>query len=348
VNSSNYPNGYWATALVLCVAGLVVGATPGCGDRGDYSATTGEAQRRVVYVSYVDTPQDTRGRVDFRKFRDALERRRGQKAIPLSIEFAEVAGDGPKPIFDLVRQVINSRPDALVASSYMVLEAAKGLTQSVPILFMSHADPVELGHVRSIAAPGVNRTGFTFYTPILAKSLELLAEAYPHIRAIGIVADSALLESPGFAQEVEQARSSLELRIDVFLAENQDQLAKLLRRGDAQVMDAWYVPTTDIIWNDLDATLALMAESTKPVLYDRTALARKPGAMSYEARVLDPFSVWAAQLILILDGVDPRTIPIERPSTFELAVNIGRAPRSPSATPSKSIVKRADLVIGKP
>jgi len=334
-------------AVGVCVAGLVLGATPGCGGTGDFAATAGGGQQRVVYVSYVDTPEDTRGQADFRKFRDALERRRGQNAMPLSIEFAEVAGDGPEPIVDLMRQVINSRPDALVASSYMVLEAAKRLTQSVPILFMSHADPVELGHVRSIAAPGVNRTGFTFYTPVLAKSLELLAEAYPHIKSIGIVADSALLDSPGFAQELEQARCSLELRITVFLAENQEQLAKQLRRGDAQLIDAWYVPTTDVIWNDLDATLVRMAESTKPVLYDRTALARKPGAMSYEARVPDPFSVWAAQLILILDGVDPRTIPIERPSTFELAVNIGRASRSP-LTPSKSIVKRADLVIGNP
>jgi len=348
VNSSSYPNGYWATALARCMAWVVVGVTVGCGGRGDHPAGSGEAQWRVVYVSYVDTPQDTRGRDDFRKFRDAVAGRRGQGAISLSIEFAEVAGDGPKPIVDLMRRVISSRPDAIVASSYMVLEAAKGLTQSVPILFMSHADPVELGHVKSIAAPGVNRTGFTFYTPILAKSLELLAEAYPRVKSVGIVADSALLESPGFARELEQARSSLELRVAVFLAENQDQLAKLLSRDEARIMDAWYVPTTDVIWNDQDATLALMAESTKPVLYDRTALARKPGSMSYEARVLDPFSVWAAQLILMMDGVDPRTIPIERPSAFELAVNVEGASRSSSATPSKSIVKRADLVIGKP
>lgn len=345
-DSLYYPNGWGFTrqTALRVFAVALLGVNTACQPTAVGTLTAGQPVKRVVYVSAVDSPSDRRGQKDYERFCSAVLVRRGATPIPLSIEFAEVTEAGREPTLRVMRDVVASNPDAIVASSYEVLEIAKGLTETIPVLFMSHADPVELGHVQSIAAPGVYRTGFTFYVPILAKSLELLLEAYPHVHRVGIVVDPALLESAGFARELAQARHDLALRIDAFLAVSKDELARTLRRPDAQVIDAWYLPTTDVLWSDREATLALMEQTQKPVLYDRTALARKAGAMSYEAHVVDPFGLWAAQVLLILDGTDTRFIPIERPSSFELAVNVGGQDRA-RPTPAKSILKRADVIV---
>ena len=340
------PNGWgFAVHAVLGAAALaLLGLNAGCKPRLEATFATGQPIKRVVYVSAVDSPSDRRGQEDFERFRSAVQLRRETAATRVSIDFAEATEPGRESTFRVMHDVVTSKPDAIVASSSEVLEVAKELTQSIPVLFMSHADPVELGHVKSIAAPGVNRTGFTFYTPILAKSLELLLEAYPHVHSVGIVVDPSLLDSPGFARELRQARRDLALRIDAFFAVNKDELARMLDQVDAQAIDAWYLPISDVLWSDREATLTLMEQTKKPVLYDRTALARRAGAMSYEARVADPFGLWAAQVILILDGTDTRFIPVERPSSFELAVNVdGKGRMRP--IPAKSILKRADVIV---
>ena len=76
------------------------------------------------------------------------------------------------------------------------------------------------------------------------------------------------------------------------------------------------------LWANKAAVIHMMASTSKPVLYDRTSLVRDGALMSYEARIVDPFRIWANQLLLILDGVDAATIPVERPSQFELALNL--------------------------
>jgi hypothetical protein len=68
--------------------------------------------------------------------------------------------------------------------------------------------------------------------------------------------------------------------------------------------------------------------------------------MAYEARIADPFRIWASQLLLILHGVDAATIPIERPSEFELALNLDAIAADKRLRPSKNIVERANVLFG--
>jgi len=342
------PNGYVlrvVTTLGLVGVSLAIG---GCSEVDSRPARNLPAANRVVYVSYVDTPEDGRGRADFERFEREVQLQQARTPVAVKLEFEQVAGEGETPILQLMDKVIRSQPAVIVASSHEVLEAAKARTQTIPVLFMSHADPVELGHVKGIAAPGVNRTGFTFYVPILGKALELLTQAYPHVHFVGIVADPSLLGSSGFLQELSAARSALGLRIDVFKAVNKGELAAALSSQDAAKMDAWYVPMGDLLWSDRDAALALMANTYKPVMYERSAHARQAGTLAYEARVPDPFGLWAAQLMLLLNGVAAGTIPVERPSAFELTVAVERPTSHRRFIPTKAILKRADTTVDVP
>jgi len=121
-------------------------------------------------------------------------------------------------------------------------------------------------------------------------------------------------------------------------------VARILRGARARSMDAWYVPVGAALWYDEDAVIRLMASTTKPVLYDRTYLVRDGALMSYEARIVDPFRIWANQLLLILDGVDAATIPVERPSQFELALNLDAIASDPRLRPSKRLIRWANVL----
>jgi putative ABC transport system substrate-binding protein len=244
-----------------------------------------------------------------------------------------------------MRRLVESQPAAIVATSDDVLQAAKAATQSIPILFLSYADPVVTGEVRSIAAPGVNRTGFTFHAPMLAKSIEIILDGYPRSKHIGVLVNSLTAREPGFLRELREARAGVAVRLDVFVADDAREVAKVLHEADARSVDAWFVPTGPALWNDQAAVIGMMAGTSKPVLYDRIRFVRNGGLMAYEARIVDPVRIWANQLLMITEGVDVATIPIERPSAFDLAVNLDAVRADPMLRPSKPLLRRANVLV---
>ena len=346
MRSSHYPNG--RLPLVRLAAGIAVsvGLLVDCSEPSSNAAQAHLSAKHVVYVSAVDAPEDGRNRLDFEHFQRAISRARAPKAVSVDLQFAEAIGPGTGPAVALMRSVVATHPDAIIASSYVVAEAAKGATDSIPILFMSHEDPIELGHVLSIAHPGVNRTGSTYYLPILAKSIEVLTQAYPRAAHVGIVVDNTLMHSKGFAKELKAARERNGISIHTFLASTVDELRTMLASPLGKTMDAWYVPTTDVIWSGRSKVMSMMAQAHVPVLYDRTAQVQLPGSMSYEAHLRDPLAIWADQLMLILSGVDPKTIPVEQPSIFELAVALPKSSADSDLAPTSAIVLRANVIVG--
>src|SRR6185437_1151710 len=199
--------------------------------------------------------------------------------------FVQVVVGGPQTIEGTLRELVHKKPAAIVATSDDVLQAAKAATQSIPILFMTYADPVAAGDVRSIAAPGVRRTGFTFHVPMLPKAIELLVDGYPAVKHIGVLVDSLAASQPGQRRQFQEARSAFAREVQVFVADNEQQLADILRSETARSMDAWFVPAGAALWNNKGAVIRLMAGTSKPVLYDRTSLVRDGALMSYEARI---------------------------------------------------------------
>lgn len=306
---------------------------------------SGDEARRVFYVSYVDEADDDRGRINFGRLKDALNSLDANgTTAPFVLDFVQVVVGGPQTIAGTLSELVQRKPAAIVATSDDVLQAAKAATQSIPILFMSYGDPVETGDVRSIAAPGVRRTGFTIHVPMLQKAIELLIDGYPAAKHIGVLVDSLAASQPGQRRQFQEARSAFARDVQVFVADNEQQLDDILRAETARSMDAWIVPAGAALWANKEAVIHLMASTSKPVLYDRTSLVRDGALMSYEARIVDPFRIWANQLLLILEGVDAATIPVERPSQFELALNLDAIASNPRLRPSKRLIQWANVL----
>ena len=332
-------------AILLALAILVAGVFVVFGimrSAGPIAAT--EPIVRVAYVSFLELASDDRGQRDFVRFRATLDGLEQAARKNIVLELVEVAQDRGDAIDAIMRDIVLARPAAIIATSQAVLEAAQRATDDIPVLFVAHCDPVAAGYVRSIAAPGVKRTGFTFHAPLAEKAIELLHDAFPGVRRVGVLADSVLARSEDFRRELRHAGAQLHLELRVLVANDGSELGTVLQRPEAATVDGWFVPVNDALWNDEAAVLARMRDTHKPVVYERTQLARKGGLMSYEARLGDPFRILASQLLLVLDGVDPATIPVERPSRFELAINLAAAGAEPQLRPRASVLKRANVV----
>src|SRR5207253_8678142 len=105
------------------------------------------------------------------------------KNISLVFRWAERFEQLPELAADLVRLKV----DLIFAPTSTEVEAVRQKTKTIPIVFASHADPVGVGHVASLARPGGNITGLTIIqTDLVAKQLEILKEAVPQATRIGV------------------------------------------------------------------------------------------------------------------------------------------------------------------
>jgi putative ABC transport system substrate-binding protein len=330
-------------ALLALFAVFVLAA---CGKAAsDSVADGGIPKRRVVYFVATDYDRE-RGPSDFRRFVDAVRRTPGIDLAHVSLELVNVVGPGSEPAEKALESVSRHPPDIIVATSYFSLDAVLRTSMNVPILFMSHPNPVELGKVKSLAAPGVNRTGFTFFSPVTAKHLETLHDAFPSVRRVGAIVDDYLMNAKWFTDDLRLAEASLGIEIHMFRATNIAALRRFLSGADALRMDAWYVPISDITGDDYDDVIQTLRALRKPIVYSREDAVRKGGTLAYEARLQDPFGIWARQLRLILAGVPAGVIPIEQPQSFEIAVNLDGSEEYPALRPSKAILERATHIYG--
>ena len=115
---------------------------------------------------------------------------------------------------ELAEELVRLKVDVIMAPSSIYTEAAKRATSTIPIIFMSHADPLGTGHVKSLARPGGNATGLTIMmTETNVKGLELFKEAVPRLARVAVVWDPATPSHGPGLKAVEGAGPSLGLRI---------------------------------------------------------------------------------------------------------------------------------------
>lgn len=245
-----------------------------------------------------------------------------------------------------VRRALQLHPAAIIATNSNVASIAKALTRGVPVIFASHQDPIQMRLVDSLARPGGNLTGFTYFVPIDTKRLELLRQLVPRAKRLGILIDRWWVEESSGQEVMRQARIQHGFETTLFAAESIAELRRVLETPAAKRMDAWYVPYT-ILPYDEPVPVGIILESLgKPVVFPATSFVERGGLVSYQQTLTldESLLVWARMVGLVLDGVPPGEIPIERPKSFELAINVATARRLGITLPTP-LLKRADRVI---
>jgi ABC-type uncharacterized transport system substrate-binding protein len=245
----------------------------------------------------------------------------------------------------LAEELVRHKVDVIIAASVNAAQAAKNATKTIPIVFVSTADPIVAGLVDSLARPGGNLTGFTTITPVLTgKRLELLKETAPAIFRV------ALLWNPKNPYSTQDWKESLVSARDMGMqlhstevsnAENFDSAFKAATAARSQGIAV----TLDGLINSNQKRIAELAVKYRlPAVYPRGDFAETGGLMSYGPDQTEPYKRMAAFVDKILKGTKPAEIPVEQPTKFEFVMNLKTA-RQIGLTIPPSVLYRADRVI---
>jgi putative ABC transport system substrate-binding protein len=223
--------------------------------------------------------------------------------------------------------------------------AAKAATSTIPIVFVSAADPVRTGLVTSLNRPEGNVTGINMLGALLeAKRLELLHEAVPKATAMGVLINPKYPAAQTQVREVQDASSRLRLGLVLRNASTEAEL-KSAFAGFAQANAGAVLACNDPFFGSWRATLAKLAlEHRLPAMSFRREFAEVGGLLSYGAVFEDGYREAGLYSGRILKGARTTDLPVMQPTKFEMVVNLKTAKAIGLALP-ETFLLRADTVI---
>jgi putative tryptophan/tyrosine transport system substrate-binding protein len=238
-----------------------------------------------------------------------------------------------------VADLIALSPDVLVVEAPRATMALKSATASIPIVFVHVADPVGLGLVQSLSRPGGNITGFATLVPddFVAKRIEILREI--------LVNPNNQMHKLVLADYLPRTARSLGVDLMIVEAATADELDAATASAAAQHADALIDlgdPLT--IVQEAPRLIALAAKHHLPANYLYRSQAAAGGLSVYGPDGTDLMRRASDYVDKILKGTKPSDLPVERPTKFELVINMKTAKALGLTVPS-SLLVRADEVI---
>jgi ABC-type uncharacterized transport system substrate-binding protein len=260
------------------------------------------------------------------------------------IEFRAAEGNTAR-LPELAAELVRLQVDLIVARASIWVQAAKEATTSIPIVFLTHADPVGTGHVASLARPGANITGLAvMMTDLAPKDLELLLSAVPVAKRIAVLwSPDAPSHAPAL-KALEEAGRTLRVQLQAVgvrtAAELEGAFATMARARAQAVL----VLGTAIFLAERQRVAELAIKHRLPTMSIFKDNVEAGGLMSYSPDYDDLYRRGALYVDKILKGTKPADIPVEQPTKFELVINLKTA-KALGLTIPPSILLRADQVI---
>ena len=242
---------------------------------------------------------------------------------------------------DLVRRQVS-----VIVSNLGAVDAARAATTTIPIVFVTGADPVKGGLVASLNRPEANLTGVTFFggSQLNAKRLELLRDLVSKAAVFAVLGDVNYLEFEAELPALEAAGRALGRQTVVVKVSSEREFegafAKIVRAGAGALL----VSGSPLFTSQRRTLVALAARHAIPAIYDQRDFVADGGLMSYSASFTGAYRQAGTYVGKILKGAKPSELPVLQPTTFELVLNIKTAKALGLDVPP-SIQLRADEVI---
>ena len=254
------------------------------------------------------------------------------------------ADDQQEQLRAIVAELMH-RQIAVIVGNTPPATAAKSASSTVPIVFVTGGDPVELGLVRSFNRPGGNATGVSFLTVALeAKRQGLLLELLPQTRAIAALVDPNAPDSATQLKNVQDAARTFGREIQIVQASTASQLDNGFATLASQRADALIVVPTPFFTRQRTRIAELATRYALPAIYGLREYAAAGGLMSYGASLTDAFQQAGGYAGRILKGEKPADLPVLQPTKFDLVINLTTAKALGLEIPAK-LLALADEVI---
>ena len=278
-------------------------------------------------------------------FRDALTKLGWTEGSNLRIELRWGADD-PKMMRTFAKDLVDLRPDTILAHSLLGAASVQRESRTIPIVFVSVSDPIGSGFVASLARPGGNLTGLLYYeASIVSKWLSMLKEMAPRLTRAALLANPRTAPYDYFLRTAEATAPSLAIEIVASRVENTADVENVFE-SVARVPDGGLViPPDSTMLRNRNLIVALAARYRLPSVYYDRSFVTAGGLMSY--CLADPgelFQQAASYIDRILRGEKPGEIPVQAPTKYSTVVNIKTAKALGIAVPPGLMVA-ADEVI---
>jgi putative ABC transport system substrate-binding protein len=255
-------------------------------------------------------------------FRQGLSEAGYVEGRDVTIQYAWAEGQVdrlPTLAADLVRRQVSV---IFCGGMDVKVRAVKDAISTIPAVFATGGDPVELGLVASMNRPGGNATAVTVVTAALSsKRLELLHQLLPSVKLVALLVDPNNPTAEAITKDVVTAAQKLKLQVYVAKArsdsETEDSFAALAREKAGALL----VTADPLFIGRRPQIIGLAKRYAVPTIYDRRDFPADGGLMSYGAGIVDQYHQAGRHVGRILKGERPADLPVIQPTKFELVIN---------------------------
>ena len=306
-------------------------------------AQQGGGMRRIgILMPY--PPSDTENQSRVGALRQELQRLGWTRGA--NIEFDE---RWTTDNMDLVRanaaNLVELKPDVIVAIGGRVIPVLMQLTRTVPIIIPGSSSPVEAGYIKSLARPGGNVTGFaTLELSVIGRILETLKQIAPGTSRVAMIYNPDNPVAINFRGPFES--SALPLLVQPLIAPIHS-IAEIERAIEAlaeQPNGGVFFPPDITTFALRDQVNAILARHRVPAIYTDRLYVTSGGLVSYDADRADIFRRTASYVDRVLRGEKPGDLPFQQPTKYQLTINLKTAKALGLIVPT-TLLATADEVI---
>jgi putative ABC transport system substrate-binding protein len=260
----------------------------------------------------------------------------------LSIEYRFAEGK-PERLPALASDLARVKPDAILALGGDVMSAAQTAIKAIPIVMWVSNDPVQAGLVASLARPGGNITGITLILDELAgKRLTLLKEVVPRVSRVGVLWNPEHAD-PEF-RELQVAARAFNVRLQSFEVRQGEHFSSAFEAVEKAQSEAMIAVSSRLMQLHRKRVVDFAAKMQMPLVGDWGPWAPEGALLSYGPNLGEMARRVASLVDKVLKGTKPADLPVERPTRFELVINLKTAKQLGLTVPP-DVLARADRVI---
>jgi ABC-type uncharacterized transport system substrate-binding protein len=298
-------------------------------------------QQAMPVIGYFYSGEPEPNAIVLAAFRKGLSEAGYDEGRNVTIEYRFGHNDNSR-LPELAADLVSRQVAVIATPASSAALAAKAATTTIPIVFATAGDPVQMGLVASLNRPGGNVTGVaTMGAELTAKRLGLLRELVPGAKRFAALLNGAL---PSTVTSLQSVASAMGQQIGIFTAGSNLEIDSVFAEFAQNRTDALLVGPSPLFSNRRVQIVTLTARHGLPAIYTDRPYCEVGGLMSYGSSVTYQARQVGFYTGRILNGEKPVDLPVQQATNFEFVINVQTA-RTFGLTVSPTLLSQADELI---